>query len=123
VTVGIRQEDPSRIWECCCPITPDEVAQLVQHLDVNVLIQDCDCRVFPIDQFIKAGAKLYLMLDPVHIVLGIKETPLNELVTSPVSAPGLCSGPSTPRTHLMFSHTMKGQPYNMELLARFLGSH
>lgn len=55
-------------------------------------------------------------------MVGIKETPLNELVTSPVSAPGLRSGPSIPRTHLMFSHTTKGQPYNMELLSRFLGS-
>jgi alpha-aminoadipic semialdehyde synthase len=71
----------------------------------------------------QAGAKLYLTLEPVHIVLGIKETPFNELVTSPVSAPGLRSGPSTPRTHLTFSHTTKGQLYNMELLSRFLGSH
>ncbi|KAG1903451.1 Saccharopine dehydrogenase-domain-containing protein [Suillus fuscotomentosus] len=123
VTVGIRREDPSRIWERRCPVTPDEVAQLVQHLDVNVLIQDCDRRVFPVDQFIKAGAKLHPTLEPAHIVLGIKETPLNELVTSPVSAPALRSGPSIPRTHLMFSHTTKGQPYNMELLSRFLGSH
>ncbi|KAG1789714.1 uncharacterized protein HD556DRAFT_1492401 [Suillus plorans] len=78
---------------------------------------------FPLTNIIKAGTKLYLTLEPVHIVLGIKETPLNELVTSPVSAPGLRSGPSTPRTHLIFSHTTKGQPYNMELLSRFLGSH
>ncbi|KAG2121616.1 Saccharopine dehydrogenase-domain-containing protein [Suillus clintonianus] len=122
VTLGIRREDPSRIWERRCPVTPDEVAQLVQHLDVNVLIQDCDRRVFPIDQFIKAGAKVHPTLEPAHIVVGIKETPLNELMTSPVSAPGLRSGPSVPRTHLMFSHTTKGQPYNMELLSRFLGS-
>jgi len=143
--VGIRREDPSRIWERRCPVTPDEVAQLVQDLNVNVLIQDCDRRVFPVDQFIKvglssesfhvlpssshplfqAGAKVHPTLKPAHIVLGIKETPLNELITSPVSAPGLRrSGPSSvPRTHLMFSHTTKGQPYNMELLSRFLGSH
>ncbi|KAG1727784.1 Saccharopine dehydrogenase-domain-containing protein [Suillus paluster] len=123
VTVGIRREDPSRIWERRCPITPDEVAQLVQHLKVDVLIQDCDRRVFPVDQFIKAGAKVHPTLEPAHIVIGIKETPLHELVTSPVSAPGLGSGPSVPRTHLMFSHTTKGQPYNMELLSRFLDSH
>jgi hypothetical protein len=48
------------------------------------------------------------------------------LVTSPASAPGLCSGPSIPRTHLMFSHTTtrNGQPCNimMELLSHFLDS-
>ncbi|KAG0708523.1 Saccharopine dehydrogenase-domain-containing protein [Suillus ampliporus] len=123
VTVGIRREDPSRIWERRCPITPGEVAQLVQHLNVNVLIQDCDRRVFPVDQFIKAGAKVHPTLEPAHIVVGIKETPLHELVTSPVTAPSLDSGHCVPRTHLMFSHTTKAQPYNMELLSRFLGSH
>lgn len=50
-------------------------------------------------------------LQPAHIVLGIKETPLNELITDPVEG--------RPRTHFMFSHTAKGQAYNMPLLARF----
>ncbi|OAX41805.1 hypothetical protein K503DRAFT_863595 [Rhizopogon vinicolor AM-OR11-026] len=122
VIVGIRREDPSRIWERRCPVTPDEVAQLVQRLNVDVLIQDCDRRVFPIDHFIKAGAKVHPTLEPAHIVLGIKETPLDELVTSPVPMPGPGSTPSVPRTHLMFSHTTKGQPYNMELLSRFLSA-
>jgi alpha-aminoadipic semialdehyde synthase len=70
----------------------------------------------------QAGAKVHPTLEPAHIVLGIKETPLDELVTSPVPMPGLGSGSSVPRTHLMFSHTTKGQPYNMELLSRFLSS-
>ncbi|OJA21128.1 hypothetical protein AZE42_04358 [Rhizopogon vesiculosus] len=122
VIVGIRREDPSRIWERRCPVTPDEVAQLIQRLDVDVLIQDCDRRVFPIDHFIKAGAKVHPTLEPAHIVLGIKETPLDELVTSPVPMPGPGSTSSVPRTHLMFSHTTKGQPYNMELLSRFLSA-
>jgi hypothetical protein len=44
-------------------------------------------------------------------VLGIKETPLNELLTDSVNG--------RPRIQLMFSHTAKGQSYNMPLLARF----
>jgi hypothetical protein len=55
VVVGIRREDPSRIWERRCPVTPDEVAQLVQRLNVDVLIQNCDRRVFPVDHFIKVS--------------------------------------------------------------------
>jgi alpha-aminoadipic semialdehyde synthase len=70
----------------------------------------------------QAGAKVHPTLEPAHIVLGIKETPLDELVTSAVPMPGISPGPSVPRTHLMFSHTTKGQPYNMELLSRFLSS-
>jgi alpha-aminoadipic semialdehyde synthase len=58
-------------------------------------------------------------LEPAHIVLGIKETPLPEL--------DLLTGPApdtnAPRTHVMFSHTTKGQAYNMPLLSRFLAGH
>ncbi|KAH7919203.1 hypothetical protein BV22DRAFT_1023405 [Leucogyrophana mollusca] len=125
LTVGIRREDPSRIWERRCPVTPDAVHDLIHKDNVNVLIQDCDRRVFPVDQFIKAGAQVHSTLEPAHIILGIKETPLNELITTPVPAPHAPSvGTGTPmsRTHLMFSHTTKGQAYNMELLSRFLGT-
>jgi hypothetical protein len=64
---------------------------------------------------VQAGATLQHNLEPASIVMGIKEVPLNELVTAP---------PSTlkdrRRTHLMFSHTAKGQSYNLPLLSRFL---
>ncbi|KAG9312632.1 Saccharopine dehydrogenase-domain-containing protein [Chiua virens] len=121
LTIGIRRENPSRIWERRCPLTPDAVESLVHEQNVDVLIQDCDRRVFPIDQFVKAGARVHPNLDPAHIVLGIKEPPLNELITSPIlPSRGAGFGSRAPRTHLMFSHTTKGQPYNMELLSRFL---
>ncbi|KAF8556698.1 hypothetical protein OG21DRAFT_1482902 [Imleria badia] len=121
LTIGIRRENPSRIWERRCPLTPDAVQSLVHEENVDVLVQDCDRRVFPARQFVKAGARILPNLDPAHIVLGIKEPPLNELITSPVSPLSTASSDSpVPRTHLMFSHTTKGQPYNMELLSRFL---
>ncbi|KAH0835691.1 Saccharopine dehydrogenase-domain-containing protein [Lanmaoa asiatica] len=121
LTIGIRRENPTRIWERRCPLTPDAVESLVHEENVDVLIQDCDRRVFPVQQFVKAGARIHPNLDPAHIVLGIKEPPLNELITSPVSPPRTSSfGSPVPRTHFMFSHTTKGQPFNMELLSRFL---
>jgi alpha-aminoadipic semialdehyde synthase len=52
--------------------------------------------------------------------MGIKETPLSTLITSPVPSPAE-PGRKVSRTHLMFSHTIKGQEYNMSLLSRFLG--
>ena len=57
-----------------------------------------------------------------HITLGVKEPPLNELLVTPVPSP-YHEGPDLlPRAHLMFSHTIKGQLYNMELLSKFLTS-
>ena len=68
---------------------------------------------------LKAGAEPHEDLSPAHIVIGIKETPLHEVLTDPLT---FSSGSTIPRTHLMFSHTHKGQHYNMELLSKFLGA-
>ncbi|KAI6014540.1 hypothetical protein PISMIDRAFT_89188 [Pisolithus microcarpus 441] len=122
LTIGIRREDSARIWERRCPLTPDAVQELVQQDGVDVLVQPCDRRVFPMDHFLKAGAKLHPSLEPAHIIIGIKEVPLDELITAPVSAPQP-SESLVHRTYLMFSHTIKGQPYNMPLLFRFLGEN
>jgi len=68
----------------------------------------------------QAGASVVSSLKETrpNIVLGIKEPPLAEvpLPSSPRH------GRVRPPTHLMFSHTAKGQEYNMPLLARFVSS-
>ena len=64
----------------------------------------------------QAGAVPHDTLSPAHIIIGIKETPLKEVLTDPLRL----SEKTVPRTHLMFSHTHKGQEYNMELLSKFL---
>ena len=71
----------------------------------------------------QAGAIVHPTLSPSHITLGIKETPLSEVLTDPIHAPSDAPerAPPVARTHLMFSHTVKGQLYNMELLSKFLG--
>lgn len=54
-------------------------------------------------------------MNEAHIILGIKETPLNDLITDSIDG--------RPRTQIMFSHTAKGQSYNMPLLSRFMQSN
>jgi len=99
-------------------LTPDAVHNLVSTTGVDVLIQECERRAFKTADFLAAGARVHETLEPAHIVLGIKETPVPEILTSPVpSANG-----SVARTHVMFSHTVKGQSYNMGLLSKFLQS-
>ncbi|KAG8924983.1 hypothetical protein FRC02_010062 [Tulasnella sp. 418] len=115
VVVGVRREDPNRIWERRCPVTPDAVNELVRD-GVEVLVQPCERRVWSDDEFVKAGAKIHPTLHPANILVGIKEIPIPELDGGLLS-----SVDGRPRTHVMFSHTAKGQLYNMPLLSRFVG--
>lgn len=64
-------------------------------------------------------------LSPAHIIVGIKEIPLCDLANQSGSLPLFATLDErrilqVPRTHLMFSHTGKGQPYNMPLLSNFV---
>ncbi len=66
VTIGIRREDPGRIWERRAPLTPDAVAELVSHDNVRVLVQDCERRVFPLEEYIRVRT-IYVQ-DPKSII-------------------------------------------------------
>ncbi|KAJ6584864.1 Saccharopine dehydrogenase-domain-containing protein [Mycena capillaripes] len=117
LTVGLRREDPTRIWERRTPLTPNAVKRLVsEHIKVHV--EPCDRRVFRDHEYVQAGAIIKDNLQDAHIIVGIKETPLPELITNPIR-PSIPGGLSA-RTHLMFSHTAKGQTYNTALLSRFV---
>ncbi|KAF8752986.1 Saccharopine dehydrogenase C-terminal domain [Rhizoctonia solani] len=108
VTVGLRREDPGRIWERRTPLTPDGVEDLVES-GAQVLVEECERRVWRNQDYAKAGAKLVpagrRALEPADIILGIKEVPLDECIST-------LTPHNTPRTQLMFSHTAKGQEYN-----------
>lgn len=53
IVIGIRREDPQRIWERRCPLTPEVVEELIQEDDVEVLVQPCERRIFKAEEFIK----------------------------------------------------------------------
>jgi hypothetical protein len=68
VTIGIRREDPARIWERRAPLTPDAVAELVSRDDVRVLIQECERRVFPVDEYVRVRTNHIFMTRVYHRV-------------------------------------------------------
>lgn len=55
LTLGIRREDPSRLWERRVPLTPDAVEHLIKTHGVRVLIQPCARRAYPTKEFLKVG--------------------------------------------------------------------
>ncbi|KAL0068301.1 hypothetical protein AAF712_004688 [Marasmius tenuissimus] len=118
LTIGIRREDPARIWERRTPVTPDSVYELVKDRDVQVHVETCERRIFKDEEYRKAGATIRPNLKDAHIIMGIKEPPLETLLLDPL--PLSPSNTQHARTYMMFSHTAKGQVYNMPLLSAFL---
>jgi len=105
IDIGIRREDKNR-WERRVPLTPEHVAELVQEDGFSVALQPSPLRIFPDQDYRAAGATVQEDLSGCRLVLGVKEVPPELLL------------PQKP--YMFFSHTAKGQVYNMPLLRRVL---
>jgi len=99
--IGICRETKSK-WERRCPISPEDARYLIQEHGIRVIIQPSSRRVYPDSAFVSAGAEISEDLSKCGTVLAVKEVPIKDLLDD--------------RTYLFFSHTIKAQPYNMNLL-------
>ncbi|ODO08112.1 hypothetical protein I350_03696 [Cryptococcus amylolentus CBS 6273] len=118
-TLGLRREDPARIWERRAPLTPHTVQRLLTDGkdQLTIHVESCRRRCFTDEQYAHAGASVVSSLsNNVDVVLGIKEPPLSS-VQSLLDA---SKAEGKERTWMMFSHTHKGQEYNVPLLSAFL---
>jgi len=103
--IGVRREDKSR-WERRVPLVPDDVAGLKTKHNIEIVIQPSEIRIFPDDEYRRAGAVVAEDLSMCPVVFAVKEIPADFIL------PG--------RTYVFFSHTTKGQPYNMPLLHKLI---
>jgi saccharopine dehydrogenase (NAD+, L-lysine forming) len=103
-TLGLRREDKNH-WERRVPLTPDHVRQLVER-GVRVRVQPSTIRIFPDDDYRAAGALVDEDLSSCPVIFGVKEIP------SAMFREG--------QAYVYFSHTIKGQAYNMPMLQRLL---
>ena len=99
-------EETKNRWERRTPLTPSHVEGLVRDHGLDVAVVGSDLRIFPDDDYRRAGAAVESSVAGGQVVLGIKEPPLEQV------------GPG--QLYMVFSHTIKGQDYNMPLLRRFL---
>ena len=98
--IGLRYED-KYLMEKRVALVPNHVRQLVRQ-GIQVEVEKSDKRVFRDSEYAAAGARLVDELKEADLVLGVKEMPLGYF--------------SMGKTYVFFSHTIKGQPYNMPLL-------
>jgi alpha-aminoadipic semialdehyde synthase len=103
--IGIRREDKDQ-WEARAPLTPSDLARLTATGLMRFVLQPSPSRAFSDAEYAEAGADIDEDLSSCDIVLAVKEIP------QALFRPG--------KTYVFFSHTIKGQPYNMDMLRRLI---
>ena len=103
--VGIRREDMYQ-WERRVPLIPQDARELAQNHAIEVVVQSSPKRVFSDEEYRDAGITVSNDLSSCSVIVGIKEIPTAAFEKG--------------KTYVFFSHTIKGQPYNMPMLRRML---
>lgn len=102
--IGIRREDKNE-WEARVPLTPADVGRLVND-GIDVTLQPSSIRTHPDEAYRRAGAAISEDLSSCPVILAVKEIPVNFFEPD--------------KTYVFFSHTIKGQKYNMPRLKRMM---
>ena len=102
--IGIRYED-KYVMERRVALVPDHVKELIEK-GIEFEVVKSEKRIFNDEEYEKVGAKLVDEIGDSEIVLGVKEMPIDIFEKN--------------KTYIFFSHTIKGQSYNMPLLNRMM---
>jgi saccharopine dehydrogenase (NAD+, L-lysine forming) len=103
--IGIRREDKNQ-WEKRVPLIPEHVKQLKEEYDIETMIQPSPIRVFKENDYRRAGAVVSEDLSACDVVFAVKEIPVDFFEKN--------------KTYVFFSHTIKGQDYNMPMLKHMM---
>lgn len=104
--VGIRYED-KYVMERRIALVPDHVKQLIDK-GIEIELVKSAKRIFKDSEYEEIGAELVDEVTDSQVVLGVKEMPIGYFQEG--------------KTYIFFSHTIKGQSYNMPLLVNMMNS-
>ncbi|NOZ08147.1 MAG: hypothetical protein GXO91_04620 [FCB group bacterium] len=104
-SIGIRREDKN-IWERRVPLIPADAKELIGKFGVRIVVQPSDNRAFTDDSYRDAGCDIQEDINTADLIIAVKEIPESLLRPD--------------KTYVYFSHTIKGQPYNMSMLRRLM---
>ncbi len=102
--LGIRREDKSK-WERRTPLVPIDIEKLIEK-GYKVIVESSEKRIFKDEEFRNIGCEIVENLDKADVIVGVKEIPPEKILKDKI--------------YLIFSHTFKGQKYNMKMLKTFL---
>jgi alanine dehydrogenase len=89
------------------PITPAQAAEITsKYPEIEIVCQSSDIRCYSNSEYKNAGIDVVDSVSDCDIFMGVKEVPIKDLIEN--------------KTYFFFSHTIKEQPYNRELLRAVL---
>lgn len=104
-TIGLRREE--KPFETRVPVVPDHLRKLSEAHQIRFVVEPSDQRAFGPEEFTKVGAEMKsLKGSNIPVILGIKEMPVDFFEKDTV--------------YVFFSHTIKGQKYNMPMLKQIM---
>ncbi|MGO1751287.1 MAG: NAD(P)-dependent oxidoreductase [Psychroflexus sp.] len=87
--------------------TPEHLKRLEKkYKDLKFIVEPSDIRIFTDDAYIEKGIEVNADLSDCDVLLGVKEVPIDALIPD--------------KSYFFFSHTIKMQPYNRDLLKAIL---
>ncbi|NOR45260.1 MAG: hypothetical protein GQ534_06695 [Candidatus Delongbacteria bacterium] len=103
--IGIRYEDKFTA-ERRVPLVPDHVKKLNKEFGIEFNVEPSEKRIFKDEEFVKAGANLTGDFKDCELIIGVKEIVEKWFEDE--------------KTYIFFSHTIKGQDYNMGILRKMI---
>lgn len=103
-TIAIRKEDKNH-WERRTPLTPQT---LIKHQNekIKFIVQPSQNRIYTDSDYLAAEATLTESLSDADTIIGVKEMPESFFEQN--------------KTYMFFSHTIKGQSHNMQMLKKMM---
>lgn len=88
------------------PFSPQQCLELQQNFPIDLRVQPSPIRCFSDSEYANLGIQMDDDMQHADVLFGVKEVPIEKLIPE--------------KTYLFFSHTIKKQPYNRDLLRAIL---
>lgn len=89
------------------PITPEQALEIIEKFEnASLKVQSSDIRCYTDDDYRSKQIEITDSVEDCDILMGVKEVPIKNLIDN--------------KTYLFFSHTIKEQSYNRDLLREIL---
>ncbi len=88
------------------PLIPEQCAYLMNKYPIDIIVQSSTSRCYTDEEYLSCGIPVKKDVSESDILLGVKEVPIEALIKG--------------KTYFFFSHTIKKQPHNKDLIKAVL---